>query len=123
MRISDGSLDVVSSELQAHAGGAVDRACVDQAAARGDRDDARLVQPAAIAGVDVGDVALAVGDEFAPVELRRADLEAQLCGQFDVSRDLRGQPRSEEHTSELQSLMRNSYAVFCLKTKKRHKHH
>src|SRR3546814_6659763 len=27
----------------------------------------------------------------------------------------RGQQRSEEHTSELQSLMRNSYAVFCLK--------
>src|SRR3546814_7856532 len=25
--------------------------------------------------------------------------------------------RSEEHTSELQSLMRNTYAVFCLKTK------
>src|SRR3546814_9579461 len=32
--------------------------------------------------------------------------------------------RSEEHTSELQSLMRNSYAVFCLKkkTKSRLKH-
>src|SRR3546814_6783616 len=28
--------------------------------------------------------------------------------------------RSEEHTSELQSLMRNSYAVFCLKKKKQH---
>src|SRR3546814_10019303 len=28
-------------------------------------------------------------------------------------------PRSEEHTSELQSLMRNSYAVFCLTKKKR----
>src|SRR3546814_8107274 len=28
-----------------------------------------------------------------------------------------GKDRSEEHTSELQSLMRNSYAVFCLKTK------
>src|SRR3546814_8433102 len=27
-------------------------------------------------------------------------------------------PRSEEHTSELQSLMRTSYAVFCLKKKK-----
>src|SRR3546814_8509572 len=27
-------------------------------------------------------------------------------------------PRSEEHTSELQSLMRNSYDVFCLKKKK-----
>src|SRR3546814_9056365 len=36
--------------------------------------------------------------------------------------------RSEEHTSELQSLMRNSYAVFCLKNKKKslheqHTHH
>src|SRR3546814_10331659 len=31
------------------------------------------------------------------------------------------QQRSEEHTSELQSLMRNSYAVFCLK-KKRTRH-
>src|SRR3546814_2392591 len=30
--------------------------------------------------------------------------------------------RSEEHTSELQSLMRNSYAVFCLKKKKRQLH-
>src|SRR3546814_4216056 len=29
--------------------------------------------------------------------------------------------RSEEHTSELQSLMRNSYAVFCLKKKKNNK--
>src|SRR3546814_10582220 len=29
--------------------------------------------------------------------------------------------RSEEHTSELQSLMRNSYAVFCLKKKKKNK--
>src|SRR3546814_7377051 len=28
-------------------------------------------------------------------------------------------PRSEEHTSELQSLMRKSYAAFCLKKKKR----
>src|SRR3546814_10867457 len=29
-----------------------------------------------------------------------------------------GKARSEEHTSELQSLMRNSYAVFCLKKTK-----
>src|SRR3546814_1150127 len=35
-----------------------------------------------------------------------------------VDRDLaRALDRSEEHTSELQSLMRNSYAVFCLKKK------
>src|SRR3546814_8993062 len=31
--------------------------------------------------------------------------------------------RSEEHTSELQSLMRISYAVFCLKKKKKHHNH
>src|SRR3546814_3199811 len=31
-----------------------------------------------------------------------------------------GGRRSEEHTSELQSLMRISYAVFCLKKKKKH---
>src|SRR3546814_9490289 len=31
--------------------------------------------------------------------------------------------RSEEHTSELQSLMRISYAVFCLKKKKKYKQH
>src|SRR3546814_5740304 len=32
-------------------------------------------------------------------------------------------PRSEEHTSELQSLMRTSYAVFCMKKKSNHKYH
>src|SRR3546814_2887646 len=31
--------------------------------------------------------------------------------------------RSEEHTSELQSLMRTSYAVFCLQKKTKHNHH
>src|SRR3546814_4737256 len=34
---------------------------------------------------------------------------------------LAGGQRSEEHTSELQSLMRISYAVFCLKKKTQHK--
>src|SRR3546814_4889376 len=42
---------------------------------------------------------------------------ARIAGYFDV---LSG--RSEEHTSELQSLMRISYAVFCLK-KKNDSHH
>src|SRR3546814_3492641 len=40
---------------------------------------------------------------------------------FDTDRDVADEdrgPRSEEHTSELQSLMRISYAVFCLKKKK-----
>src|SRR3546814_6075349 len=40
------------------------------------------------------------------------------------SRRSRGDGRSEEHTSELQSLMRISYAVFCLKKKnKQHLKH
>src|SRR3546814_3454884 len=39
---------------------------------------------------------------------------AQILGPFTVGRCA----RSEEHTSELQSLMRISYAVFCLKKKK-----
>src|SRR3546814_3845681 len=37
---------------------------------------------------------------------------------FEVVQSLDAQHRSEEHTSELQSLMRISYAVFCLKKKK-----
>src|SRR3546814_5831032 len=36
-------------------------------------------------------------------------------GDDTAARDLQRNPRSEEHTSELQSLMRISYAVFCLK--------
>src|SRR3546814_10024403 len=35
----------------------------------------------------------------------------------------KGESRSEEHTSELQSLMRISYAVFCLKKKKKYNTH
>src|SRR3546814_3708071 len=44
---------------------------------------------------------------------------AQAC--FKASGDRYLFERSEEHTSELQSLMRISYAVFCLKKKKRRK--
>src|SRR3546814_3156112 len=44
-----------------------------------------------------------------------------LCGTLPVLEGT-GRPRSEEHTSELQSLMRISYAVFCLKKKKITKH-
>src|SRR3546814_8115854 len=48
-------------------------------------------------------------------EHRLADWEAA-----DVAREL-AHGRSEEHTSELQSLMRISYAGFCLQKKKRKK--
>src|SRR3546814_12473509 len=40
----------------------------------------------------------------------------------DSLREKRVRGRSEEHTSELQSLMRISYAVFCLKKKKKTRH-
>src|SRR3546814_1550278 len=46
---------------------------------------------------------------------RRAHHRAGQAPRLPRRRDLR---RSEEHTSELQSLMRSSYAVFCLKKKK-----
>src|SRR3546814_6106404 len=50
---------------------------------------------------------------------RRSPLRQRRTG----SRSDRGaNQRSEEHTSELQSLMRTSYAVFCLKKKKQQTH-
>src|SRR3546814_7031344 len=48
---------------------------------------------------------------------------APACARAEWRRHVRGRAfptaRSEEHTSELQSLMRISYAVFCLKKKKK----
>src|SRR3546814_4779745 len=43
--------------------------------------------------------------------------EKQAAGALDTRLPTLDLPRSEEHTSELQSLMRTSYAVFCLKKK------
>src|SRR3546814_6564388 len=49
--------------------------------------------------------------------------KASICSErralAEISEVRRG-VRSEEHTSELQSLMRTSYAVFCLKKKNKH---
>src|SRR3546814_9194477 len=63
-----------------------------------------------------------IGRHPAPVALHsgRGDQRhharlAALCRRVDRARPA----RSEEHTSELQSLMRISYAVFCLKKKKK----
>src|SRR3546814_1132609 len=53
----------------------------------------------------------------------KADVVDQIArdaAQQDVTHPRMG--RSEEHTSELQSLMRISYAVFCLKKKKQNQH-
>src|SRR3546814_5965342 len=47
----------------------------------------------------------------------RAGSEVALAKAYTIIGEALGVDRSEEHTSELQSLMRNSYAVFCLKKK------
>src|SRR3546814_2819419 len=66
------------------------------------------VEDPRIAGIGAAD---RVGDR----DCRRAKLRSQpglAFGHLGLQLPVR---RSEEHTSELQSLMRNSYAVFCLK--------
>src|SRR3546814_814184 len=54
------------------------------------------------------------------VSLDSATIALRHASAFLLARFLSTQDRSEEHTSELQSLMRISYAVFCLKKKKKH---
>src|SRR3546814_2023360 len=94
MRISDWSSDVCSSDLHA-----VEHRCL-----------------AGAVGPDDGEDFIALHVEFDLVDRKQAAephgkagyLKQYLAHTFN---------RSEEHTSELQSLMRNSYAVFCLKNK------
>src|SRR3546814_1608162 len=61
----------------------------------------------------------------AGIGLKRVEAPLHIHSQYQCRPKADGQPlialrriRSEEHTSELQSLMRISYAVFCLKKKK-----
>src|SRR3546814_1043260 len=74
------------------------------------------VGEAKLCGVEAGwrQVALDVGVIIIGEIQARANTLARLPGATDLPRE----QRSEEHTSELQSLMRISYAVFCLKNKK-----
>src|SRR3546814_9289376 len=57
------------------------------------------------------------GKSLPPIDLEAARSAAEQALGEELSD--RNRARSEEHTSELQSLMRTSYAVFCLKRKKR----
>src|SRR3546814_10469441 len=97
MRISDWSSDVCSSDLIA-----------------------LILQDTGDQHADVGFV---VDDEdFVSHALQLFPQPASRCRRPPARRCcrplLRAAGRSEEHTSELQSLMRISYAVFCLKKKK-----
>src|SRR3546814_1825341 len=69
------------------------------------------------AGAPISKVALPSGGLFAEAVLGQANAAEKI----DLTRFRNWKDsRSEEHTSELQSLMRNSYSVFCLKQKKLH---
>src|SRR3546814_4730418 len=114
MRISDWSSDVCSSDLVV---------------------SLHVTQPfAATIGFDGMAAAYAITDEdyekasaeqaekYLKQILDRADTagvkaQSRAVSNFNVADGI-VQARSEEHTSELQSLMRISYAVFCLKKKK-----
>src|SRR3546814_3719016 len=66
--------------------------------------------------------ALARGDDAIDLaDQRFLQVESAPVDQIDHGRTQKIIVRSEEHTSELQSLMRISYAVFCLKKKKKNK--
>src|SRR3546814_6958278 len=82
-----------------------------------DRDDGELDHALAEVGQRAGREHLLEAALQPDVGELGADL---LGGDDDAGLDgAGGEPgRSEEHTSELQSLMRSSYAVFCLKKKK-----
>src|SRR3546814_1511107 len=63
-------------------------------------------------------------DRVAKLEARTSGEKTQdIANAIRVSMQRHCGVRSEEHTSELQSLMRISYAVFCLKKKQKHNNH
>src|SRR3546814_2245568 len=113
MRISDWSSDVCSSDLAQHVQVQRAREPVLEAAGRV-RGLVLEVEADAGEAVELQPQQVGVG--------RARGLAAQLFERVDgpVAQGgvaAHGASRSEEHTSELQSLMRISYAVFCLKKK------
>src|SRR3546814_7948697 len=110
MRISDWSSDVCSSDLD-------DEADSYFAGLRDALGQADVAQPEQVG-------AYRIIREIGSGGMGTVYLGQRNDGQFkqDVAiKVVRHGVRSEEHTSELQSLMRISYAVFCLKKKKTNK--
>src|SRR3546814_1394455 len=113
MRISDWSSDVCSSDL----------------CGKGKGKDAATV---------LGALAGAIGGHMAEQQIRATNtydvtvsmetgstrvINVPELGGLSTGEKVRIDGRSEEHTSELQSLMRISYAVFCLKKKNKKQKH
>src|SRR3546814_1804902 len=107
MRISDWSADVCSSDLRVLGIGAL------AAPAELDDDHLAILRYMRRQRLEIAGVAREPG---------HAQDRRRILAAFGPGIDARVQPdavvRSEAHTSELQSLMRISYAVFCLKNKK-----
>src|SRR3546814_7247066 len=129
MRISDWSSDVCSSDLLPGVGCQI-VAVVGRNAVLAERafQPVDLFPGEANAGRDdqdlVGNRAAVSERDLIAFGLKRCGGLPKPCcvlGHHARHRTMRGrrfEDRSEEHTSELQSLMRISYAVFCLKKKK-----
>src|SRR3546814_7597992 len=126
VRISDWSSDVCSSDLTTLA----------VALNYGAQDE--LVRAATAAAAEGAITAEAIAAHLDTADMPPLDLLIRTSGEVRLSNfllwqsayaelyftdilwpDFKPAARSEEHTSELQSLMRISYAVFCLKKKKK----
>src|SRR3546814_7040862 len=116
MRISDWSSDVCSSDLQ------VLGTPVGLAQQRGTRiDRPELLHPMAV----VWEVPAGTASDLKHAASGKRNEPLADSSQLDVLHrqiEQRRKQRSEEHTSELQSLMRISYAVFCLTKKQKRSH-
>src|SRR3546814_7378110 len=66
----------------------------------------------------LSEVRLTPSGRVLTISSKKCTVAERLACRFSITR-IRASRRSEEHTSELQSLMRISYAVFCLKKKKK----
>src|SRR3546814_1908395 len=121
MRISGWGSDVCSSDLltlaelealHIHKTGAMIRVCLQLACAAADGLAVAQCEALDHYGKAIG-LAFQIQDDVLDIEASSATL-GKTAGKDEAHLK---STRSEEHTSELQSLMRNSYAVFCLKTK------
>src|SRR3546814_1889532 len=131
MRISDGSSDVCSSDLVAQIalasevdGDAFPASAVTvETTKTGGTTSGEYFRDATFSGLKENtEYAYRVGSEAAGWSDVYTFRTQSFSGDFSFL--FFGDPqRSEEHTSELQSLMRISYAVFCLKKKKRQSIH
>src|SRR3546814_6330987 len=112
MRISDWSSDVCSSDLTGHGGGP-DGTCWLNTAGSNHSD------PGFRASRYYPDIPLGLCLKNGNVRACFAGLPAPVAARPDLRLPAPARAwRSAEHTSELQSIMRTSYAVFCLKKKK-----